>query len=68
MIRLIEIIVGLLAFGAIYWVFFQYILPLFKKGLRPGWLTEKEKDEPKPEEPKEEPTEPEVSENTETKK
>lgn len=65
MIRLIEIIVFLLAFAAIYWVFFQYILPFFKKGLKPGWLTEKE--EPKPEDPKEEPKEPEVSENTETK-
>ena len=67
MIRLIEIIVFLLAFAAIYWVFFQYILPFFKKGLKPGWLTEKEKEEPKPEDPKEEPKEPEVSENTETK-
>ena len=70
MIRLIEIIVFLLAFAAIYWVFFQYILPFFKNGLRPGWLTEKEKEEPKPEDPKEEPAEQpesEVSENTESK-
>jgi len=65
MIRLIEIIAALLAFAAIYWVFFQYILPFFKKGLKPGWLTEKHK--PEPEEEASEPPDSEKLENTETK-